>query len=68
MAHKKFNIGDKCNWVGQPERLVYLGLGTGVCRGWHQFARVESPHRVWCEVRPEDLDNMELTPDAGVVD
>jgi hypothetical protein len=51
-------FGDKYNWKGQPERLVYLGR-KGM---WHQFARVETPHRVWCEVQEIDLHMLEPTP------
>jgi len=43
-------IGNKYNWKGQQERLVYLGF---ILRGrskWHQFAKVDAPSVVWCEV------------------
>lgn len=61
MSNNKFQIGDLCNWVNQRERLIYLGLGTGASRGWHQFALVERPHAVWCEVLTEDLESIERT-------
>lgn len=50
-------IGDKYNWKNQPERLVYLGrVGA-----WHQFALIEKPDVVWCEVLSEDLSMLEET-------
>lgn len=52
-------VGGKYNWVSQPERLVYLGTGTGCSYGWHQFALVDKPHKVWCEVLAEDLSSIE---------
>lgn len=53
----KFKIGDKCNWVNQPERLVYMGKKGA----WHQFAKVDTPHHCWCEVVDKDLEMLELT-------
>ena len=50
-------VGDKYNWVNQPERLVYLGKEGP----WHQFAKVESPEIVWCEVLDSDLRMLEET-------
>ena len=49
--------GDRYNWKNQPERLVYMGR-SGV---WHQFAKVESPEVVWCEVLTSDLHMLELS-------
>lgn len=53
-------IGDRYNWKGQPERLVYVGRTN---RGgfWHQFEKVGEPGVVWCEVQEKDLDKMEET-------
>lgn len=53
-------IGGKYNWKNQPERLVYLGRPKvgGSC-GWHQFAKIESPEVVWCEVLDSDLHMIE---------
>lgn len=51
-------VGDRYNWKNQPERLVYMGR-NGV---WHQFAKVESPEEVWCEVLTSDLHMLEPTP------
>jgi len=36
----KFKIGDKCNWINQPERLVYMGKKGA----WNQFAKIDTPH------------------------
>lgn len=50
-------IGNKYNWTNQKERLVYLGTKMG----WHQFAEVERPEIVWCEVLDSDLNMIEAT-------
>jgi hypothetical protein len=53
-------IGGKYNWRYQKERLVYLGKEHS--NGWwHQFALVDSPSVVWCEVRESDLASFEET-------
>lgn len=52
-----FKIGGKYNWIGQPERLIYMGKKGS----WHQFAKVSSPYMVWCEVLTEDLHRLEET-------
>lgn len=54
-------IGGKYNWVNQKERLVYLGK-EGF---WHQFALVDEPATVWCEVLASDLDKLEETTIAS---
>ena len=58
-------LNERYNWKGQPERLIYLGKHQDhrLCRGWYQFAKVDSPSSVWCEVRAEDLSMMEATHD-----
>ena len=48
-------VGGKYNWIGQPERLVYLGRQGS----WYQYAKVESPTEVWCEVQTYDLHRLE---------
>lgn len=59
-----FKVGDLCNWKCTPERLIYLGMGTGPSRNWHQFAKVESQDVVWCEVLQSDLHMLEKTADS----
>lgn len=55
-------IGGKYNWKGQPERLIYLGMQQFWGDGrWYQFALVDEPNKVWCEVRGADLDSLEET-------
>ena len=56
--------GEKYNWIGQPERLVYLGNNRSGNGHWHQFAKVESPDEVWCECLDSDLRGIELTKAA----
>lgn len=55
-------VGDRYNWKNQPERLVYMGLCHPRNGVWHQFAKVESPEVVWCEVLTSDLHMLEPTP------
>ena len=54
--------GGKYNWIGQTERLVYLGKNGNGHGLWHQFAKVEEPAIVWCEVVEADLSMIEETP------
>ena len=49
--------GDKYNWKQRHERLTYLGK-QGL---WHQFALVDRPNKVWCEVLDSELHLMEKT-------
>lgn len=53
----EFHVGGRYNWRNQPERLIYLGR-NGV---WHQFAKVDAPSVVWCEVLAADLVRFEET-------
>lgn len=50
-------IGGEYNWIGQKERLVYLGKSGN----WNQFALIEKPNDVWCEVLDRDLNMLEQT-------
>ena len=54
-------LGGKYNWIGQAERLVYLGKNWSGNGYWHQFAKVDSPEKVWCEVLDSDLRMIEET-------
>lgn len=57
----KLIIGNRYNWVNQAERLVYKGkVGS-----WHQFAKVEYPDIVWCEVLDSDLRMIEETAEPA---
>lgn len=57
----KMTIGCRYNWKGQPERLVYLGDNLSGNGFWHQFAKVEAPTVVWCEVKGYQLEQFEET-------
>ena len=57
----EFKIGNKYNWKNQPERLVYLGNNFSGNGYWHQFAKVDSPEVIWCEVKTPDLEMLEET-------
>lgn len=50
-------LGDRYNWIGQQERLIYIGKEGN----WHQFALVDNPTKVWCEVLDSDLGMLEET-------
>lgn len=56
-----FQIGGRYNWKNQPERLIYLGDNFSGNGYWHQFAKVDSPGVVWCEVKGCDLHMLEET-------
>jgi hypothetical protein len=53
--------GDRYNWKRQPERLVYIGMCEPRNGRWHQFAKVDEPNVVWCEVQPQDMHMLEET-------
>ena len=63
LKREDLKIGGNYNWKNQPERLVYLGKhhDDSACRGWFPFAKIAAPHKVWCEVRAEDLESFEVT-------
>ena len=52
-----FTVGGKYNWKHQQERLVYLGQQG--C--WYQFALVDEPEKVWCEILLQDCHHIEDT-------
>ena len=54
-------IGGKYNWIGQRERLVYIGKNWSGNGYWHQFEKVDEPGKVWCEVLDADLSMIEET-------
>jgi hypothetical protein len=54
-------VGRFYNWIGQPERLIFLGVKYYPDGRWYQFALVEKPEELWCEVRYHDLENFEET-------
>jgi len=53
--------GGRYKWSHQPEQLVYIGPKRyeGDMRVWNQFAKVEKPDIVWCEVLKSELYMME---------
>lgn len=57
--------GKRYNFENQPERLVFMGrkFYPGDPRMWLQFAKVESPEKVWSEILQADLDLIEETPE-----
>lgn len=63
LTRQTLKIGGRYNWIGQPERLVYIGrYGIGRYGNWHQFEKVDEPMQgVWCEVLDSDLYMLEET-------
>lgn len=55
--------GMRCNWKGQPERLIYLRKFNG----WHQFQKIGDSRPVWCEVLDADLHMLEETKDDAAL-
>lgn len=60
MPNDDMKYGDKYNWKNQQERLIYIGaeISNGM---WYQFAKIDNPNVVWCEVRDYDLHMLEKT-------
>lgn len=54
-------VGGFYNWIGQPERLIYLGKNWSGDGYWHQFAEIDNLKVVWCEVLDNDLGMFEET-------
>lgn len=54
-------LGGRYNWIGQPERLVFMGRKLYPDGYWYQFAKVEAPDVCWSEVRIEQLAQFEET-------
>ena len=51
----KLNIGSKYNWIGDSKIMVYVGK-----KGyWHQFAPVEYPNLICCEVLSSHIQYLE---------
>ena len=63
MTPDQLKINGRYNWQGQPERLIYIG--KDVSQRWYQFALVEEPDEVWCEVQAWQLGSFEETPDTA---
>lgn len=61
----QFKVGGRYNWKNQPERLVYMGHNWSGNGFWHQFAKVDEPGKVWCEVLTSDLHMLEETDDSN---
>lgn len=61
---KNLNVGGEYNFRDQPERLVYLGHNLSGNGYWHQFAKVDSPGKVWAEMLDSDLHMIEATSKA----
>jgi len=52
-------VGKKYKWKHSPEILFYLGNNWSGNGYWHQFSKVESPEKVWCEVLDSELELIE---------
>jgi hypothetical protein len=64
LVPQDLKVCGRYNWRDQPERLMYLGVhhDHSFCRGWYQFAKMDNPQEVWCEVRAEELKRLEESP------
>lgn len=58
-------VGGRYNWINQPERLIYLGKNWSGNGHWHQFAKVDAPGKVWCEVLDAEIPMFEATERAA---
>ena len=47
---------------------MYLGYNWSGNGYWHQFALVENPTVVWCEVQPSELSMIVETPEEDTPD
>jgi hypothetical protein len=63
MKSQELKREGKYNWIGQSERLVYIGTKhyPSDHRAWYQFALVDKPNVCWCEVLESDLTQFEET-------
>ena len=52
-------VGGKYNFYNQSERLVYIGRNWSGNGFLNQFAKVEYPEIVWCELLDSDLHMIE---------
>lgn len=57
----ELRINDRYHFRGQSERLIYLGNNFSGNGYWHQFALIEKPSVVWCELLDSDLEMLEET-------
>jgi hypothetical protein len=58
-------VDGKYNFIGQPERLVYIGENWSGNGYWHQFEKV-SEAGVWCEMQDAEISLLEATKDDSV--
>jgi hypothetical protein len=61
-------IGGRYNFKNQPERLIYIGMSEPRNGSWRQFALVQKPDAVWCEVLDKDLHLLEVTKGNIIMD
>lgn len=64
LTKDSMKVGGTYNWKGQPEKLIYLGHNRSGDGYWHQFAKVEYPIIVWCEVLTGNLHRFEETKES----
>jgi len=63
-------IGNKYKWKCGHEILTYLGHNWSGNGYWHQFALIEKPEEIWCEVLDRDLrllDEVDPEPDPAII-
>lgn len=64
MKPDELQLRGKYNWRNQSERLIYLGHNFSGNGYWYQFALVENPGKVWCELLSESLQHIEETKET----
>jgi NTP pyrophosphatase (non-canonical NTP hydrolase) len=66
MNRYDLKLPGKYNFKNQSERLIYLGYNFSGNGHWNQFALVEDPEVVWCELLDSDLSMIEETVEEPV--
>ena len=61
MTKEELKRGGRYNWIHQADRLIYIGFNFSGNGYWYQFALVDEPEKVWCEVQQSSLEGIEET-------
>ena len=61
MKAEDLKINGKYNFIGQPEKLVFIGNNWSGNGYWNQFALIDKQNIVWSEINDSDLQFIEVT-------
>lgn len=61
MKAEELEFNKSYNFIGQHEKLSYMGCNYSGNGYWHQFEKISKPGVVWSELQDSDLDMIELT-------